>query len=53
MYAFSGDTRSETGDDSKEVHCFSASLSEHDLDKVIVLSARASSCTLVALDNSQ
>ena len=46
MYAFSGETRSETGDDRRDVHCLRASLSEQDLDKVIGLSARAFSCTL-------
>ena len=45
MYAFSGETRSVTGDDNREVDCLSASLSEHDLDNVIGLSARAFSCT--------
>lgn len=46
MYAFLGETRSETGDDSRDVHCLSASLSEQDLEKVIGLSARAFSCKL-------
>ena len=41
IYAFSGETRSESGDDRRDVHCLSASLSEHDLDRVIGLSARA------------
>ena len=51
MYAFPGEIRSETGDDSRDVHCLSASLSEHDLDKVIGLSARAFSCILSVPDN--
>ena len=41
MYAFSGEIKSESGDESRDVHCLSASLSEHDLDRVIGLSARA------------
>lgn len=53
MYAFSGETRSETGDDSRDVHCLSASLSEHDLDKVIELSARAFTYTLALADDIQ
>ena len=43
MYAFSGETRREIGDDRREVHCLSASLSEHDLENVTGLSARACS----------
>ena len=50
MYAFSGETRSDIGDDSRDVHCLSASLSEHDLEKVIGLSARAFSCTSSVAD---
>lgn len=50
MYAFSGETRSETGDDSRDVHCLSAILSEHDLDKVVGLSARAFPYTLSVAD---
>lgn len=53
IYAFSGETRSDNGDDSREVHCLSASLSEHDLDKVIGLSARAFSCESSVANNSQ
>ena len=40
-YAFSGETRKETGEERREVHCFKASLSEHDLDHVGGLSPRA------------
>lgn len=53
MYAFPGEIRSERADDSSDVHCLRASLSEHDLDKVIGLSARAFSCTLSVAENVQ
>lgn len=41
MYAFPGDMRSDVADESREVHCLRASLSEQDLDDVEGLSARA------------
>ena len=50
MYALLGETRNESGEDNRDVHCFSASLSEHDLDKVIGLSARAFPCPLAVAD---
>ena len=51
IYAFSGETKSEIGDDSRDVDCLSASLSEQDLDKVVGLSARAFSSTLAVADS--
>lgn len=42
MYAFPGDMRSDVADESREVHCLRANLSEQDLDDVEGLSARAS-----------
>ena len=51
MNAFSGETRSESGDDRRDMHCLSASLSEHDLDRVTGLSARAVSCMISVVDD--
>ena len=51
MYAFSGETKSESGDDSRDVHCLSASLSEQDLKRVIGLSARAFSYRISVAHN--
>ena len=51
MNASAGDTKSESGDDRRDVHCLSASLSEHDLDRVIGLSARAFSCMISVADD--
>ena len=42
MYAFSGETRREVADERRDVHCFNASLSEQDLERVGGASARAS-----------
>ena len=39
--AFSGHIRREATEDSKEVHCFNANLSEQDLDRVGWLSGLA------------
>ena len=41
MYAFTGDTSKEVVDESREVHCRNASLSEQDFDEVRGASARA------------
>jgi hypothetical protein len=41
MYMFSGDISSDAGEESKDVHCFIASLSEHDFESVGGLSIRA------------
>ena len=51
MNAFSGETRSESRDDRRDAHCLSASLSEHDLDWVIGLSARALSYMISVADD--
>lgn len=41
MYALSGETRSDGKEERRDVHCLRASLSEHDLERVGGLSARA------------
>jgi len=41
MYMFSGDISSDAGEESRDVHCFIASLSEHDFESVGGLSIRA------------
>ena len=40
-YTFLGKMSSEASEDSNEVHCFNASLSEQDLERVGGLSGRA------------
>ena len=39
-YAFSGEIKRDADDDKREVHCFRASLSEHDLDRLAGASGR-------------
>ena len=41
MYAFAGDTINEVAEESSDMHCLRASLSEHDFESVGGLSARA------------
>ena len=41
MYALSGETSKEVVDERREVHCFNASLSEQDFERVGGASARA------------
>lgn len=41
MYALAGDTKSVVVEDSNDMHCLRASLSEHDFESVGGLSPRA------------
>ena len=49
MYALCGETRREVLDERREVHCFRASLSEQDLERVGEASGRA--CVLLLIIN--
>lgn len=41
MYTFPGETSKEEREDSRDVHCLNANLSEHDFERVGGLSERA------------